>query len=328
MSNKTPPLVIPVVVDTTGVTRGINDVDRKLRYGRRGGSGGGGGGGFGTGGNSSNGVGIAGGIAAGAAAGAIAGAGFREVGRPNPNSYFRANVVNARGEVLRSLQFRDPSKSIGRRSFGKFAAQNLSELARETGLTGEELSAHHAKMIEQYNQRRAAFKERYFEYKNRAVRRAGYNLGSQVGSAMGRFAGLAGVAAVGVGAMELGRGMVNFEENMLSLDRSRYKGSEDFGRLRQMQERARQNRRGEWMAEFMLGANQFAGPEGGLVENVMRTGGQFLGSDLPRGLGRMTERPLSGTLENLFRMAMYAMTPTYGASRADMHNANMKRLGL
>jgi hypothetical protein len=328
MSNKTPPLVIPVVVDTTGVTRGINDVDRKLRYGRRGGSGGGSGGGFGTGGNASNGVGLAGGIAAGAVAGAVAGGGFREVDRPNPNKYFSVRAMSAKGEILRSFQFRDPSQSIGRRSFGKFAARNLSELSRETGLTGEELSAHHAKMIEQYNQRREAFKEKYFEYKNRAVRRAGYNLGSQVGGAIGRFAGLAGVAAVGVGAMQLGRGMVNFEEDMLSLDRSRYKGSEDFGRLRQMQERARQNRRGEWMSEFMLGANQFA-PEGGLVENVMRSGGQFLGADLPRGLGRMAERPISGTLENLFRMTMYMVTPTYGGvSRADMHNANMKRLGL
>jgi hypothetical protein len=51
MSNKTPPLVIPVVIDSTGVDRGLSNVNNRLRRGVSGtGAGGGGGGGFGSGG--------------------------------------------------------------------------------------------------------------------------------------------------------------------------------------------------------------------------------------------------------------------------------------
>jgi hypothetical protein len=52
MANKTPPLVIPVVIDSTGVDKGLSNVGSRLRRGVSGtGAGGGaGGGGFGTGG--------------------------------------------------------------------------------------------------------------------------------------------------------------------------------------------------------------------------------------------------------------------------------------
>ena len=54
MSNKTPPLVIPVVVDASGVQQGLNNVNNRLRTGVAGGSAGGaGGGGFGSGGGAS-----------------------------------------------------------------------------------------------------------------------------------------------------------------------------------------------------------------------------------------------------------------------------------
>ena len=72
MANKTPPLVIPVVIDSTGVNKGISDINSRLRTGVRGGGGGGGsipgvgGGSFGGGG------GLAEAILGGAIAGGIA----------------------------------------------------------------------------------------------------------------------------------------------------------------------------------------------------------------------------------------------------------------
>lgn len=51
MSNKTPPLVIPVVIDSSGVSQGLNNVNNRLRNGIAGGvPGTGGAGGFGSGG--------------------------------------------------------------------------------------------------------------------------------------------------------------------------------------------------------------------------------------------------------------------------------------
>lgn len=64
MSNKTPPLVIPVVVDASGVQAGLNNVNNRLRNGVAGGSAGAAGGNFGSGG---------GGAVAGALVGAAVG---------------------------------------------------------------------------------------------------------------------------------------------------------------------------------------------------------------------------------------------------------------
>lgn len=70
---KTPPVVIPVIVDASGVDRGIADANRRLRYGTRGMAGTPSGFGSGGGPLAQGGGGLAGGIAAGAIAGAVAG---------------------------------------------------------------------------------------------------------------------------------------------------------------------------------------------------------------------------------------------------------------
>lgn len=70
---KTPPVVIPVIVDASGVDRGLADANRRLRYGARG-SGVGGGRGFGTGGGGAGGGGQGGGGGSGIIGSAIAGA--------------------------------------------------------------------------------------------------------------------------------------------------------------------------------------------------------------------------------------------------------------
>lgn len=110
---KTPPVVIPVIVDASGVDRGISDANRRLRYGTRGmagtpsgfGSGGGpvaqggGGGGFA-------------GIAAGAVAGAVAGrvsrggpqGGVYSSAKPmSPSQAFPGEVPNPQNNVAVSM---------------------------------------------------------------------------------------------------------------------------------------------------------------------------------------------------------------------------------
>jgi hypothetical protein len=69
--SKTPPLVIPVVIDGTGVNRGLNNVNSRLRKGV---SGGASGGGFGSGGGDALAVAAAAGIGAGIGASGMGGA--------------------------------------------------------------------------------------------------------------------------------------------------------------------------------------------------------------------------------------------------------------
>jgi len=119
---KTPPVIIPVIVDATGVDRGIQDANRRLRYGMRGGAGTSTG--FGTGGGQAAGAGLGGGgLATGIAAGAVAGAVASRVRMSSltPRQRFNRMIDNADEAGLARI-----SASMGRfyarRTFGDFNA--------------------------------------------------------------------------------------------------------------------------------------------------------------------------------------------------------------
>jgi hypothetical protein len=85
--SKTPPLVIPVVIDGTGVNRGLNNVNSRLRKGV---SGGASGAGFGSGGGDALAVAAAAGIGAGIGAGGASAS--RMNAASQPSSAFRARM--------------------------------------------------------------------------------------------------------------------------------------------------------------------------------------------------------------------------------------------
>lgn len=119
MSNKTPPLVIPVVVDASGVQQGLNNVNNRLRKGVAGGAAGSaGGGGFGSGGGDATSA-----LAVGAAVGAF-GRGGDGNGGGSPQSSFRARQNAAHA------WWRDRTR--GRRSYGPSWYASTGTLARDT----------------------------------------------------------------------------------------------------------------------------------------------------------------------------------------------------
>ena len=155
MSNKTPPLVIPVVIDGTGVNRGLNNVQSRLRKGV---SGGASGGGFGSGGGDA----LA--VAAAAGLGAGIGASASKMNAANqPQSAFKARM-DAQSRRFNRNRFR------GFSSYGAAGQDYLFRMGEEAydaydpiSERGEAFRAAHRRVTRAANERE--------RYRARATRR-------------------------------------------------------------------------------------------------------------------------------------------------------------
>jgi hypothetical protein len=281
MSNKTPPLVIPVVIDGTGVNRGLNNVNSRLRKGV---SGGASGGGFGSGGGDALAVAAAAGIGAGIGAGS--GSGGRPSGSTTPPIKARglgplmgvkprfagggagagttyANLVAAASERI-SFRGSDP----------RFAALNESRRLIEEG---------RQEALQRYRQRRG---ELYSAYRTNTIRR---NLGiksmSQSFREVGGARGLAG--ALGMGLMSLkgasiaglsvgaaATGAARFLGNIPQIaDPESVVGSPFYGNLRQATIRGAQQTPRLGIGQGMIAGSRIA--SGGRPSAMERHGEMF-----------------------------------------------------
>jgi len=238
MGNKTPPLVIPVVIDSTGVDRGLNNVNNRLRRGVGGGMGGGGGG-FGSGGGAALGVAAAaGGLGAGVALGARGGGGgFTPTTKAASMSDFRRTMEARSAAFLRSqnkgkASYGSSFDSYGRAILDRFELDPVSERA-------EAIAGAHARVSRAAANRerlRAAATRRKFGKMLGRVGGAGSAVGAglgQLGGALATARGLAGMGVAGISAAAVAGGTVGFLKNMPSIaDPESVIGSPFYGQLR------------------------------------------------------------------------------------------------
>jgi hypothetical protein len=215
MSNKTPPLVIPVVIDGTGVNRGLNNVQSRLR---RGVSGGASGGGFGSGGGDA--------IAVAAAAGIGAGAAFRaRGGRSVFGHYGSAGMVKLGGQNFGLTPVPAAARSIfGMSRDNRFIPSQLSDgfgdVTRERelykmGRAGMRQSAYEAGDGYFSSFQNRVSKVGRAQAINAARRNANRNMRRRIVSDMTR--GVKGAGNAFQGAVESGLGLKGMLGGVLSL---------------------------------------------------------------------------------------------------------------
>lgn len=243
MANKTPPLVIPVVIDSTGVDKGLSNVGSRLRRGVSGtGSGGGAGGGFGAGGALAA-------AALGAGVAAAAGRGVGGFNRPTTRfgmGYSSTNAANLSSNMIEKIR---RSTLVGRHMVGaadtllkyRTTFQVMRQQTSDPLLGGLYGSAQNLMHYGRTNLLRGATA---VGLQARNARRIGGRLTSGQGltglasnaldtlkSARGVI-GLGSVAAAGLGAMRFAQ---NFRQN--TSDISNLEGSPLYGMMRQVQKR-------------------------------------------------------------------------------------------
>lgn len=263
MGNKTPPLVIPVVIDSSGVNRGLNNVNSRLRQGVAGGAAGAAGGGFGTA-----------GAAAGAALGAGAAVGIFGAGNPggggttpSDGTTFRARARSSTAwwrERTRGLASYGPMFTATARVRAKDAFESFDPVVEGR----EAISATIGTVQRLANQRelyRARATRRKFA---RNVRSAyeywgGNPLDQSFSGMMGDISGNLGVlkrgTALGLAAGAAAYGAyANLGQRISNIDN--LVGSRNYGRMRQAQLRAfDQGPQPSALQNFMLGGMKIAG---------------------------------------------------------------------
>lgn len=229
MSNKTPPLVIPVVVDATGVSKGLNNVNDRLRRGVR--SGGSGDGSFGSGGAMA-----AGAAALGAGAGAVAFSGSRRFNRTHEvgtgkwaNELTKESRSTRVGRVLDNLA--DGAFSRSTAASGRIDRM-LGHESWAADVWTKRQSKHHGRLTKSMNRWGKAANALSWSglYASRSTNWAN-GKGAALGSAIYPVAGIAGAAA-GIGGMAM-----NFAQNFKSSssDMQNLVGNPMYGKLRPFQ---------------------------------------------------------------------------------------------
>jgi hypothetical protein len=190
--SKTPPLVIPVVIDGTGVNRGLNNVNSRLR---RGVSGGASGSGFGSGGGDA--LAIAGAAGIGAGIGAFGSSASRMNAASQPSSAFRARMDTQSKRFMRN-RFRGSS------SYGIAGQDYLFRMGEEAydaydpiSERGQAFRDAHSRVTRAANERelyRASATRRSFA---RKVKSVGRGIGASVG---GMTAAKAALGSLGIAA--------------------------------------------------------------------------------------------------------------------------------
>lgn len=313
---KTPPLIIPVQVDASGVDKGLSNINSRLKKGVSGGGGVGGGGGtaggFGTGGGSSiTGVGV---IGAQVASSSILGNAFARgmIGGSNnrvrEDALRRAEAAQARVAVL-DRRIKEVSTAEGRDRW-------MAENARQgRGMMNPDI------YLKELKDKRAAAAANRRAALGTAARLSVSQMAKGGAAGLGRAVGnlipaaarpalaAAGVAGAAIGApLALGYGGMRYNEALMGSDFAELKGSTNWGVLRaaQLRQLAAQKGRGTLAQNFMLGAEKGLGPFTGGGLSTIGNIASYGANATARGLGRMLDRPISGTAENILRLGAFA----------------------
>lgn len=324
---KLPSLIVPVTIDSSGVDRGISNVNNKLRRGS--GRFGVGGGGFGTGGG--NGSTSITGMLVGSAVAGIGGYGAYKLGQFRDSNDKKLIGRHLREDIRRSKIMENMATNLDKRkayvygnysrAYGKDIKDTVSDGVDGLGLEQSELLS--------FLDRRQS---RLRSIVSRGMYKSKLGALGPLGEIAGKLSPMAlkfGIAGAAVGA--LGRKMSTFDQDVAGMSLKGFRGG-DMMQLMAMRARAKANIRGDGMSNFMLGTRERWGKPLGtgdqsFVESFMRGGGDIITKNTPTSLGRIAEAPISGTIETIFRAAMYAMTPTYGAtSKQRMYEANLVAL--
>jgi hypothetical protein len=234
MSNKTPPLVIPVVIDSTGVDRGLSNVNNRLRRGVSGtGAGGGGGGGFGSG-----------GALAAAALGAGAVAALSRPGKASSShmaeAMKRSWMRNAPSWARDALRGANSYGPMGERFLGR-VAMTAYEGFDPIVEGAEAMSAAHnktAKAAAARERRRAYYSRQKFKATANKLQDRVSGIANKLNLGLSDFANIRSVAGVGAGiaaATMVGRSLYNFQESVADIENLR--GDPLYGRIREASKR-------------------------------------------------------------------------------------------
>lgn len=302
MGNKTPPLVIPVVIDGSGVDKGLNNVTNRLRRG--GGGGVSGGGGFGSGGGSALGVAAAAGFgAAGAAAFARGGGGgYTPQSKASGMSDFRQRQQAQSAEFLRNQNRGKWSYGKGfdayaRGMLGNFEYDPVSE--RQEAISG----AHNRVSRAAANRERiraAATRRKFGRMLGPVGRAAGAagEMASGIGSAAMTAKGMLGAAGIGVSAFAAGKGAVNFLSTMSDIaDPESAIGSPFYGRLRQTTNYFAQQPKRLGLGQGIIAGANMMGTQGGLNKLGAKTQAGI--ENIGLSLGMMLEGMLTDPMNTI-----------------------------
>ena len=304
MANKTPPLVIPVVIDSTGVNKGISDVNSRLRTGVRGSVGGGsipgvGGGSFGGGGGAAEAV-LGGAVAGGIASRTGGGGGSASGGGMSPRLQELHNrtkrELNIRNDnfVSRFFQRRAESNFASAQRFANMAPNRQFRMRVPGGYVGPKDPYEH--VANKYYEAMSAHPQRLGKMQGFAAAATGRMtryprmIGSKVGGVFGGLSGLnpgsmlggLGAAAAAAGTIRTlrggGRGDVNELAGLV--------GSTDYGYLRGMQNRAPSGVPLSVMNSVKLGMAKQAGMgvptqfeiQSNAFNDAIKAGGEMIGS--------------------------------------------------
>lgn len=302
MAKKLAPLVIPAVIDTSGIDRGVNSIRSKLSRVRGGGNVGGGGSGFGSGINPYPGGGFGGGSAVGSAMAAAFGAaaGSRTTGLGN----FAQGKKNVFEGFSRGGTEFAKSRQMTRRTAQSFFAMRignadfLSEYNKDNPAAWEVLDAaqqgqqRFTQTMQRQQQLRAAVRRGMFK---RNVVGALTNAGTQLGA----------IGSIG-GALAATKAAYDFM-NPLSMesrfaDITRFEGTKDYESIRQLKASSYKTPTQTMGQSFWIGAQRQAGTKKSML--------QQMGENLSTG-AQATASGLGGLLESMFTIgynAVYAET--------------------
>jgi hypothetical protein len=277
--SKTSPIVIPVLVDTTGVDRGINNVRNRLR-GTSGSQSG-----FGSGGRASQGVGQAGsggGVLSAAVAGGVAGRAFGGKGTIRDEIQRQKDYEERRGRLFRDRVARIESTVRA----GKRAKEILPPDDPIHGQIGKEFDRQIESMRGMHKRMRGLYRSVFAGMDRRGTLGTMKNLltgktaGQFMSGMLGRFGvpgalagplgGALGAAALPIGAAAIGAAGSNFKTRQANLFRNfeQFEGTEYYGMARKNAMAYTKTDEIDWMTRFKIREKAAGGAVSGIFETL------------------------------------------------------------
>jgi hypothetical protein len=329
MAKKLAPLVIPAVIDTSGIDRGVNNIRSKLSRvrGQGGGAGGGGGGGYGGGVNPT--AFLGGGSAVGTAMGAAFGAAFanrrsfegmkeRDVRRNMTNVYNQSNIISRTLDRISSFAFER------RNQYNQQAKQFLQNLYQKSPHL---IGSPDAKMNPEYQRLMAKGewwgagwgydKNGFGRSRNvpfgqsfpgigmmakRAATRFGQVYSNASSLTQGLSVGAAGVMGLGAIDFMSGRSM----ESRFS-DITRFEGSKDYESIRRLKASSYQSPEQGRGQAFFVGAQNAAGGRRPMIQQFGEQLNQGQQSFF-QGLGSATEQAFTIGFQAVYQLVEAGMS--------------------
>jgi len=334
---KTPPLVIPVVVDASGVNSGLNNINRRLSGVR--GNAGSDNGNFGTGGGAATAA-VVGALAARRAANLTStGYGFSyaanaQLAKQAPGTIQAFNRSTPFGWLLQSRAdaLRERAKEIHRGAPSQAQINVMENMTRNRrpGALSADAKWRMMDLIERSRTRRAEAMALGNKLWKKSARYAGYatavsSIPGSIGRGIGMAAGALGSLGTGLTVGGLAYGALRYGRNLENDNLQELVGSPNYGVLRraQLREFSRYRGQGTLAQNFMLGAESGWGiSEGGGLGNISY-GMSYGMNEISKGLGRMASRPISGTIENIIRILTWSATRT--APSTQIGDANSEK---